>query len=58
MTLKTILNALSRKPSTLDVILLFTRPSMLLQPLCHVLDNWQDHEDQGSSLATANLVAS
>ena len=54
MTLKTILNVLSRKPSTLDVILLFTRPSMLLQPLCHVLDNWQDHEDQGLPLATAN----
>ena len=47
MTLKNILNVLSRKPLTLDVILLFTRPVMLLQPLCQILDNWQDHEDQG-----------
>ena len=51
MTLKNILNVLSRKPSTLDVILLFTRPNLLLHPLCHILDNWQDHEDQGSSLS-------
>ena len=50
ITLKNILSVLSRKPSTLDVIMLFARPNMLLQPLCHILDNWQDHEDQGLSL--------
>lgn len=52
MTLKNILNIISRKPSTLNVILLFTRPRMLLQPLCHILDNWHDHEDQGLSFTT------
>lgn len=51
MTLKNTLNVLSRKPSTLDVILLFTRPNMLLQPLYHILDSWQDHEDQGLTFA-------
>ncbi|MCJ1460584.1 mediator complex subunit [Mycoblastus sanguinarius] len=47
MTLKAVCNALCRKPTVLDVIMLFTSPRSLLQPLCHTLDNWQDHEDQG-----------
>ena len=47
MTLKHVCNALCRKSTTLDVIMLFTRPDALLQPLCYILDNWQDHEDQG-----------
>lgn len=47
MTLKTVCNSLCRRLATLDVIMLFTRPNVLLQPLCHTLDNWQDHEDQG-----------
>ena len=47
MTLKTVCNSLCRKLSALDIITLFTRPNALVRPLCHVLDNWQDHEDQG-----------
>ncbi|KAL2041237.1 hypothetical protein N7G274_006182 [Stereocaulon virgatum] len=46
MTLKNVCNALCRKSATLDVIMLFTRPDNLLQPLCNIVDNWQDHEDQ------------
>lgn len=46
MTLKNVCNALCHKSTTLDVIMLFTRPDTLLQPLCNILDNWQDHEDQ------------
>ncbi len=47
MTLKSVCNALSCKTTTLDVLMLFTRPGTLLQPICNLLDNWQDHEDQG-----------
>lgn len=47
MTLKTVCNSICRRLATLDVIVLFTRPCFLLQPLCHMLDSWQDHEDQG-----------
>ena len=46
MTLKLVCHALCRKSNTLDVIMLFTRPDILLQPLCNILDKWQDHEDQ------------
>ena len=47
MTLKTVCNFICRKLPALDVILLFTQPQVLLRPLCSLLDNWQDHEDQG-----------
>ncbi|MCJ1467583.1 mediator complex subunit [Pseudocyphellaria aurata] len=47
MTLKGVCNTLSRRPQTLDVVMLFTQSVTLLQPLCHMLDNWQEHEDQG-----------
>jgi len=47
MTLKGVCNTLSCKTTTLDVIMFFTRPNTLLQPLCNLLDDWQDHEDQG-----------
>ena len=57
MTLKGVCNSLSRKPSALDVVMLFTQSSHLLQPLCHVLDNWQEHEDQGVCLICAQLTA-
>ena len=46
ITLKSVCIALCRKPPTLDVILLFTEPSGILQPLCGLLDHWQNHEDQ------------
>lgn len=45
MTLKVICNALSRKTQALDVILLFTEPTVVLQPLCNLVDHWQDNED-------------
>ncbi|KAM0795070.1 mediator complex, subunit Med5 [Usnea florida] len=47
LTLKTVCNALCRKATALDVIMLFTSSNHLLQPLCSTLDKWQDHEDQG-----------
>ena len=47
MTLKTVCSAICRKISALDIMLLFTRPETLLKPICHLLDNWQDHDDQG-----------
>ena len=46
MTLKSICNLLICKTTTLDVIMLFTESGNLLQPLCNLLDNWPDHEDQ------------
>ncbi|EAS33065.3 RNA polymerase II mediator complex subunit Nut1 [Coccidioides immitis RS] len=49
MTLKSICNSLSRRPQTLDIILLFKSPSFILQPLCSLLDAWKWDEDQGES---------
>ena len=46
MTLKGICNTLSRKTQALDVLLLFVEPRIILQPLCHLLDGWQDSEEQ------------
>ncbi|KAI5780236.1 mediator complex subunit Med5-domain-containing protein, partial [Peziza echinospora] len=47
MSLKTICSALTRKPSSIDVILLFVKPAYLLEPLCVLLDTWRYEEDQG-----------
>lgn len=47
MSLKTLCGQLSRKPLSLDVILLFEKPSTILYPLCELLDNWKYEEDQG-----------
>ena len=47
MALKAVCNALCRRPTALDVILLFTSSDLLLRPLYSTLDKWQDHEDQG-----------
>ncbi|KAL8889778.1 MAG: hypothetical protein Q9192_005966 [Flavoplaca navasiana] len=46
LTLKGICNCLVRKSATLDSVVLFCSPQTLLQPLCHLLDNWEGHEDQ------------
>ncbi|KAL8677597.1 MAG: hypothetical protein Q9186_005980 [Xanthomendoza sp. 1 TL-2023] len=46
MTLKCICNCLIRRSATLDTISLFCSPETILQPLCQLLDNWQEHEDQ------------
>ena len=47
MTLKTLCGLLARKPSSLDVMLLFNKPITILQPICDLLDNWHYDEDQG-----------
>ncbi|EEQ83598.2 RNA polymerase II mediator complex subunit Nut1 [Blastomyces dermatitidis ER-3] len=49
MTLKNICNSLSRRPLSLDVMLLFISPSTILRPLCALLDAWKWGEEQGES---------
>ncbi|EZF26546.1 hypothetical protein H103_01299 [Trichophyton rubrum CBS 288.86] len=49
MTLKGLCNSLSRRPQTLDIMLLFKSPQAILQPLCALLDSWKWEEDQGES---------
>ncbi|TQS38587.1 hypothetical protein Golomagni_00905 [Golovinomyces magnicellulatus] len=47
MALKALCHQLVRKPSSLDVLLLFDKPCTILQPICDLLDNWRYDEDQG-----------
>lgn len=47
MSLKSLCSQLARKPSSLDVMLLFDKPTTILQPICNLLDNWRYEEDQG-----------
>ena len=47
MSLKTLCTQLARKPSSLDIMLLFDKPSSILHPICELLDNWHYEEDQG-----------
>lgn len=47
MVLKTLCSQLARKPSSLDIMLLFDKPTTILQPICELLDRWQYDEDQG-----------
>ena len=47
MTLKTLCSLLARKPSSLDIMLLFDKAITILQPMCDLLDNWHYDEDQG-----------
>ncbi|KAF2759673.1 Med5-domain-containing protein [Pseudovirgaria hyperparasitica] len=47
MSLKAVCNGLSRRPKALDIILQYTSPTSILQPLCHMLDAWRHEEDQG-----------
>ncbi|CAJ2507697.1 Uu.00g088830.m01.CDS01 [Anthostomella pinea] len=47
MTLKLLCIQLAKKPLSLDVMLLFGKPTAVLQPLCELLDNWRYDEDQG-----------
>jgi mediator of RNA polymerase II transcription subunit 5 len=49
MSLKLLCHALAQKPQALDVLLLFDKPTAILQPLCELLDNWKYDEDQGES---------
>lgn len=47
MPLKALCAHLARKPSSLDVLLLFDRPVAILQPVCQLLDGWTYDDDQG-----------
>ncbi|KAI9710194.1 MAG: hypothetical protein M1812_007466 [Candelaria pacifica] len=47
LLLKAMCSSLSRRPLSLDVMLLFTSSSELLLPICQVLNNWKFEEDQG-----------
>lgn len=47
MSLKILCGQLAQKPLSLDVILLFEKLPTILEPLCTLLDNWSDEEDQG-----------
>jgi mediator of RNA polymerase II transcription subunit 5 len=47
MSLKSLCSQLARKPSSLDVMLLFDKPTSILQPICELLDNWRYDDDQG-----------
>lgn len=47
MSLKSLCSQLARKPSSLDVMLLFDKPTSILQPICNLLDDWRYDEDQG-----------
>ncbi|TAQ91392.1 hypothetical protein B7494_g372 [Chlorociboria aeruginascens] len=47
MSLKTLCGQLVRKPSSLDVMLLFDKPIAILHPICELLDHWRYDEDQG-----------
>ncbi|KAI4160889.1 MAG: hypothetical protein LQ342_005315 [Letrouitia transgressa] len=49
MTLRGICNSLVRRAAVCDTVMLFTSAQTLLQPLCQLLDNWQEQEDQGES---------
>lgn len=47
MPLRSICSYLARKPSSIDVMLLFIKPAEILEPLCDLLDTWRYEEDQG-----------
>ncbi|KAF8533805.1 mediator complex, subunit Med5 [Trichophaea hybrida] len=47
MPLRNICSFLARKPSSIDVMLLFIKPAEILEPLCDLLDSWRYEEDQG-----------
>lgn len=48
MPLRAVCGFLTRKTSSLDVVLLFVKPEYLLEPLCELLDTWRYEEDQSS----------
>ena len=47
LPLKSLVTMLSKKPLSLDVLLLFESPVSILRPLCDLLDSWRYDEDQG-----------
>lgn len=47
MALKSLCVHLARKPSSLDVLLIFDKPLTILPPICQLLDAWRYDDDQG-----------
>ena len=47
MALKSLCAHLARKPSSLDVLLIFDKPLTILPPICQLLDAWRYDDDQG-----------
>ena len=47
LSLRSICGFLTRKPSTIDVIMMFVKPALFLEPLCVLLDTWRYEEDLG-----------
>lgn len=47
MALKSLCAHLARKPSSLDVLLIFDKPLTILPPICQLLDGWRYDDDQG-----------
>jgi mediator of RNA polymerase II transcription subunit 5 len=47
MSLKTLCSQMARQPSSMDILLLFDKPTTILHPICELLDGWQYEEDQG-----------
>ncbi|KAK4610489.1 Mediator of RNA polymerase II transcription subunit 5 [Fulvia fulva] len=46
MSLKTVCNALIKKIPRMDIIMQYAQPSMLLFPLCNILNGWSHDQDQ------------
>jgi mediator of RNA polymerase II transcription subunit 5 len=47
MSLKAVCNALLKKVSNLDVLMANSQPSVLLRPICNILNEWvPDHQEQ------------
>lgn len=45
--LRNVCAQLARKPASLDALLLFEKPSKILQPVCKLLDEWHYDGDEG-----------
>lgn len=45
--LKTICVSLASKPRCMDVLAQFVQVTMILHPLCHVLDSWRYEDETG-----------
>nr|POE52032.1 mediator of rna polymerase ii transcription subunit 5 [Quercus suber] len=46
MSLKAACNTLMKRPSEIDIVVLFAQPSSILGPLCLLLDGWVQDQDQ------------
>ncbi|KAI9832948.1 MAG: mediator complex subunit [Phylliscum demangeonii] len=46
-SLKSVCVSLAQRPSSLDVMLLFSTPAAILQSICELLDSWRYDDDQG-----------